>query len=65
MKKPGKKRIEKLVEQVSFATSWTEVSEGIVRDTYLYKLLISLQEAEREFEKALEDEMDEHEVEYS
>lgn len=65
MKKPGKKRIETLVEQVSFATQWAEIDEEIVKDTYLYKLLVRLKEAEEAFERALEDEMEKHDVEYS
>lgn len=65
MKKPGKARIQRLVDQVSFATEWSEIDESIVKDTYLYKILVRLKEAEGEFQRALEDEMETHEVEYS
>jgi hypothetical protein len=65
MKKPGKARIQRLVDQVSFATEWSEIDEEIVKNTYLYKLLVRLKEAESAFESALEDEMETHEVEFS
>lgn len=65
MKKPGKKRVEQLADNVSFATSWVEVDDGIVENTYLAPLLEAVKNAEAAFESALETEMERHNVEYS